>query len=77
MSLTQVYLLLMGQFSGCFPSEPEAYSDALCEPLDSVSVPAGVEKGGFTMFNRVTIHIVPNLSLTSEQKFRFSMRPMY
>ena len=25
---------------------------------------------------RVTIHVVPNLSLTSKQKFCFSMRPM-
>ena len=26
---------------------------------------------------RVTIHVVPDLTLTSKQKLRFSMRPMY
>ena len=63
------YPILMVQFSGCLPPEPEAYSDALCEPLDSASVPAGVEKGVFTVLYSVTIHLAPNLPLTTKQKF--------
>ena len=31
----------------------------------------------FHSLYRVTIHVVPSLSLTSKQKFRFSMRTMY
>ena len=31
----------------------------------------------FDIYDRVTHHIVSNLQLTSKQKFRFSMSPMY
>ena len=46
-----------------------------CFYLSLIHLP---QKGGIRKSTyRVTIHVVPNLPLTSRQKFRFSIRPVH
>ena len=58
---------------------PTRYSLATIRGLRTSAVAAGLQGKPLASYkkHRVTIHVVPNLMLTSKQKFCFSMRPMY
>ena len=52
-------------------------NDQRAGTAEAVAAEAEARTWACMYYYRVTIHIVPNLLLTSKQKFCFSMRPMH
>ena len=78
MTVAGVFGMLAGIVASAIESIGDYYACARMSGAPPPPVHAmNRDKIKCSCYYRVTIQVVPNLPLTSKQKFRFSMRPMY